>query len=139
MGDHTAVQKGPCDRPTVQEGLCDRPSSLEGSLRSYTRERGDHTQSRQPHVTSRDQLCLSATIRGPGGITMVKVLSHKLMGSIQAYKYKHATTSARSTRPYLVLHDHKCIHPAKVGPHDQCGLIRPTQRDPYDHTLLRAV
>ena len=125
MGDHTAVKKGSCDRPAVQKGLCDRPSSPEGSLRSYTRERGDHTQSRRPHVTSRDQLCLSATIRGPGGTTMVKVLSHNLMGSIRAYKYKHSTTSARSTRPYLVLHDHKSIHQAEVGPHDQCGLTRP--------------
>ena len=76
-------------------------------------------QSRRPYVTSRDQLWLSATIRGPGGTTMVKVLSHNLMGSIRAYKYKHSTTSAGLTRPHLVLHDHKCIHTTKVDPHDR--------------------
>ena len=58
---------------------------------------------------------------------MVKVLSHNLMESIRAYKYKHSTTSARSTRPYLVLHDHKSIHQAEVGPHDQ--MMRSTR--PY--------
>ena len=53
---------------------------------------------------------------------MVKVLSHNLMGSIRAYKYKHSTTSARSARPYLVLYDHRSNHQAEVDPHDQCGL-----------------
>ena len=59
---------------------CDRPSLLE--LISC-----DHEQSRGPYVTSRDQLCLSATRRGPEGTTRVKVLSHNLTGSIRAYKY----------------------------------------------------
>ena len=120
----TPVQEGPCDRPAVQEGLCDRTPG----------KGGDHAQSRRPCVTSRDQLCLSTTIRGPGGTTMVKVLSHNLMGSIRAYKYKHSTTSARSTRPYLVLHDHKSIHPAEVDPHDQCGLTRPNKRSTRSYT-----
>ena len=53
---------------------------------------------------------------------MVKVLSHNLMGSIRAYKYEHSTTSARSTRPYLVLYDHRGIHQAEVDLHDQCKL-----------------
>ena len=43
-------------------------------------------------------------------------------GSIRAYKYKHSTTSARSTRPCLVLYDHRSKHQSEVVPHDQCGL-----------------
>ena len=46
---------------------------------------------------------------------MVKVLSHNPMGSIQAYKYKHSTTSAGLTRPYMVSHDHECIHTIMSG------------------------
>ena len=66
---------------------------------------------------------------------MVKVLSHNLMGSIRAYKYKHSTTSARSTRPHLVLHDHKCIHPTKVDPHDQ--MMRSTRPYTAESSLER--
>ena len=120
------------DQTVVQEQACDRPSLLE--LISCA-----HEQSRGPYVTSQDQLCLSATRRGPEGTTRVKVLSHNLSGSIRAYKYKHTTTSARSTRPCLVLYDHRSKHQTEVVPHDQCGLTPLKQRDPYDHTLLRAV
>ena len=88
----------------------------------------------RPVVLSNDQLCLSATIWAPRGTIVVKVISHNPMGIIRAYKYKHSTTSVRSTRPLRVSHDRECI------PHDQCGFTRPvwihtTSVDSHDQML----
>ena len=84
-------------------------------------------------MTSRDQLCLSATMRGPEGTTRVKVLSHNPREA-----YEHTSTS---TLPQVLgLHDHtwsyttirastkqKWAHTTSVDSHDQ--MLRSTR--PY--------
>ena len=82
----------PCDLQQSRRDCCDRPSPRE--LISC-----DYEQSRGPYVTSQNQLCLSATMRGPEGTTRVKVLSHNPREA-----YEHTSTS---TLPQVLgLHDH---------------------------------
>ena len=94
--EQTAIAQGSLRNPAIAQqsrrDCCDRPSPRELIL-------CDHEQSRGPHVTSRDQLCLSATMRGPEGTSRVKVLSHNPREA-----YEHTSTS---TLPQVLgLHDH---------------------------------